>query len=226
VKSVFLNNNICLWSSIDRRCFKLILISSISLFAVRSRPSNDRHAARLRGSLTVSKCVLLLLLFQINATRDWNRKGPSCGVLGQLWHEVLVQPCFSSGLRLNDHTSNLFSNNFHYFTSVQSDKTLLESQRSKSVELVLPPDTTQNNPTSIIHHLQSCHFLWFFILCATEFQGAHLHCSHVNLSAFFPNIIAHTYEIMTKIELCGVARAFVQISENGPRSKKFWPALE
>ena len=24
-----------------------------------------------------------------------------------------------------------------------------------------------------------------------------------------------------KIELCGVARAFVQISENGPRSKKF-----
>ena len=24
-----------------------------------------------------------------------------------------------------------------------------------------------------------------------------------------------------KIELCGVAHAFVQISENGPRSKKF-----
>ena len=26
---------------------------------------------------------------------------------------------------------------------------------------------------------------------------------------------------MKQIELCGVARAFVQISENGPRSKKF-----
>ena len=24
----------------------------------------------------------------------------------------------------------------------------------------------------------------FFILCSTEFQGAHLPCSHVNLSAF------------------------------------------
>ena len=28
-------------------------------------------------------------------------------------------------------------------------------------------------------------------------------------------------QINEKIELCGVARAFVQLSENGPRSKKF-----
>ena len=78
-------------------------------FSVRSRLSNDRHAASLRGSLTISKWVLLLLLFKMNATRDWNRKGSSCGgVLGQLSHEVLVQHWFSSGLRLNDHTSNIF----------------------------------------------------------------------------------------------------------------------
>ena len=84
-------------SSIDRRSI------------VRSRLSNDRHAARLRGSLTISKCVLLLLLFKMNATRDWNRKGSSCGgVLGQLSHEVLVQHCLSSGLSLNDHTPNMF----------------------------------------------------------------------------------------------------------------------
>ena len=79
--------------------------------SVRSRLSNDRHGAKLRGSLTISKCVLLLLLllFKMNATRDRYRKGSSCcGVLGQLSHEVLVQHCFSSGLRLNDHTSNLF----------------------------------------------------------------------------------------------------------------------
>ena len=83
-------------------------------FSVRSRLSifdlsNDRHAARLKGSMTISKCVLLLLLFKMDATRDWNRKGSSCGgVLGQLSHEVLVQHCLSSGLRLNDNTSNLF----------------------------------------------------------------------------------------------------------------------
>ena len=57
-------------------------------------------------------------------------------------------------------------------------------QRSKSVFLVLPPDTTKNNPTSMIRHLQSCHFLLIFILCATEFQGAHLPRSYVILGAF------------------------------------------
>ena len=77
----------------------------LTIEIARLRFLNDRHAARLRGSLTISKYVLLLLLFKINATRDWNRKGSSCGgVLGQLSHEVLVQHCFSSGLRLNDPT--------------------------------------------------------------------------------------------------------------------------
>jgi hypothetical protein len=89
-------------------CFSLYTNFINQSFSVRSRLSNDRHAARLRGSLTISKCVLLLL-FKMNAPRDWNRKGSSCGgVLGQLSHEMLVQYCFSSGLRLNDHTSNLF----------------------------------------------------------------------------------------------------------------------
>ena len=151
-------------------------------FSVRSRLSNDRHAARLRGSLTISKCVLLLLLFKMNATRDWNRKGSSCGgVLGQLSHEVLVQHCFSSGLRLSDHTSNLFLTIFITFASVESDQILLESQRSEVKECFTraSPDTTQNNPKTIIRHLQTCHFFGFLI------QGAHLLCSHVNLGAFF-----------------------------------------
>ena len=97
-------------------------------FPVRSRLSNDhRHAARLRSSLTISKCVLLLL-FKMNSPRDWNRKGSSCGgVLGQLSHEILVQHCLSSGLRLNDHTSNLF---LTIFLTLHLFKVLLESQRS------------------------------------------------------------------------------------------------
>ena len=107
----------------------------------------------------------------MNTTRDWNRKGSSCGgVLGQLSHEVLVQHCFSSGLRLNDNTSNLFLTiviTLHLFKVIKY-YWKARDKRSKSVLLVLPPDTTENNPTSIIHH-QSCHFLWFFILCATEF---------------------------------------------------------
>ena len=156
-------------------------------FFVRSRLSNNRHAARLRGSLIISKCVLLRLLFKMNATRDWNRKGSSCdGVLGQLSHEVLVQHCFSSGLWLNDHTSNLFLTIFitwHLFKVIKY-YWKARDQTSKRVLLVPPPDTTQNEATSIIHHLQSCHFLWFLILWATEFQGAHLPCSHVNLGAF------------------------------------------
>ncbi len=117
--NIFLKN-ICVWLSIDSKFFKCVNQSSaISFsfdtnfinqsFSVRSRLSNDGYAARLRGSFTISKCVLLLLLFKMNATRDWNRKGSSCGgVLGQLSHEVLVQHCLSSGLRLNDHASNLF----------------------------------------------------------------------------------------------------------------------
>ncbi len=117
-------------------------------------------------------------------------------VLGQLSHEVLVQHCFSSGLRLNDHTSNLF------------------------LTIVITSDTTQSIPTSIIHHLCSCHFLWFYILCATEFQGAHLPRSHVNLSAFLKHYITYLQD-NERIKLCGVAHAFVQISENGRRSKKF-----
>ena len=86
---------------------------------------------------------------------------------------------------------------------------------------MLPPDTTQNNPTSIIHHLQSCHFLWFFIFCATEFQGAHLPCSHVNFSAFLKH---STYlQGNEKIKLCSVAWAFVQIFSKWPAVQKVWP---
>ena len=48
-----LKNNICVWSSIDRRLFKCVnqssAISGAQSFSVRSRLSNDRHAARLIG---------------------------------------------------------------------------------------------------------------------------------------------------------------------------------
>ena len=102
--------------------------------------SNESLAARLRGSLTISKCVLLLLLFKMNATRDWNSKGSSCGsVLGQLSHEVLVQPCLRSGLRLHDHTLNLFITiviTLHLFKMIKY-YWKARDQRSKSVLLVL-----------------------------------------------------------------------------------------
>ena len=85
---ISLKNIICVWSLIDRRFFECVnqssAISGAQSFSVRSRFSNESHAARLRGSLTISKCALLLLLFKMNIARDWNRKG------------------------LNDHTSNLF----------------------------------------------------------------------------------------------------------------------
>ena len=133
-----LKNNICVWSSIDCRFFKCVNQSSaISVFSfdtnffnqsfsVRSRLWNDRHAA---------KCVLPLLLFKMNATRDWNRKGSSCGgVLGTLSHEALLQHCFSSGLRLNDHTSNLFLTiviTLHLFKVIKHWKA--RDQKPKSV---------------------------------------------------------------------------------------------
>ena len=161
-----MKNNICVWSSINRRFFKCVnQTSAISVsqsdtnlinqfFSVRSRLSNDRHATRLRSSLTISKCVLLLL-FKMNSTRDWNRKGSSCsGVLGQLSREVLVQHCLSSGLRLNDHTSNLFLTiviTLHLFRVIKYHRKARD-QRSKSVLLVLPPDTTQNKFHRIFSH--------------------------------------------------------------------------
>ena len=90
--------------------------------------------------------------------------------------------------------------------------------------LVLPPDTTQNNPTSIIHHLQSCHFLCFSILCATEFQGAHLPRSHVNLSAFLKHHSAYLQDNeKNRIMWCGP-----RLRPNfwkWPAVQKFWPPL-
>jgi len=172
-----LKNNICVWSSIDCRFFKCVNQSSaISVFSfdtnffnqsfsVRSRLWNDRHAA---------KCVLPLLLFKMNATRDWNRKGSSCGgVLGRLSQEVLVQRCLSPGLRPG-HTSNLFLTiaiTWHLLKVIKYHWKARD-QRSKSVLRVPPPDTTQNSPRSIIHHLQSCHFLWFFYSLCQRISGS------------------------------------------------------
>ena len=100
----------------------------------------------------------------------------------------------------------------------------VRDQRSKSVLLVLPPDATQNNPTSIINHLQSCHFLWFFILCATEFQGAHLPCSHVNLSAFLKHYSTYLQDNgKNRIMWCGprLRPNFLK----WPEVQKVWPPL-
>ena len=144
---------------------------------------------------------------------------------------ICCWPCFRWAIRsyswgriLNDDWTKIVNNCQTIVITLHRFKVIkyyweARDQRTKSVLLVLPPDTTQNNLTSIIHHLQTCHFLWFFILCATEFQGAHLTCSHVNLSAFLKHHSKYL-QVNEKIELCGVARAFVQISENGPRSKK------
>ena len=102
----------------------------------------------------------------------------------------------------------------------KNNKILLESQRSEVKECFTLTTTRHNSKQSFIHHLQSCHFPWFFVLCATEFPGAHLPCSHVNPSAFLRHHSTYLQD-NEKILLCGVARAFGQISENGQRSKKF-----
>ena len=109
-----LKNNICVWPSIDRRFLKcvnqsseaisvsrLIQISSISLFLfdLVFRSSIFRTTATLRDWKARWPCRNVYCYFffsKMKATRDWNRKGSSCGgVLGQLLHEVLVQHCFS-----------------------------------------------------------------------------------------------------------------------------------
>ncbi len=101
--------------------------------------------------------------------------------------------------------------------SVKSDKILLESQRSEVEEC-----QRKNNPSYIISTVVI--FLWSFILCATEFQGAHLPCSHVHLSAFFKHHSTYLQD-NEQIELCDVARAFVQISAKWPAVQKVWPPL-
>ncbi len=78
--------------------------------------SNELHAARLRGSLTISKCVLLLVLFKMSATRDWHRKGSPCSwstfawgagaALFKLWPKAIWS------------YFELVYNDCHYFTSV------------------------------------------------------------------------------------------------------------
>ena len=83
----------------------------------------------------------------MNATRDGNRKGSSCGgVLGQLSHEVMVQ-----------HGSyfKLVSNNCHYLTSVLSDQILLESQTSEVEEGFTCATTRHNSKQSNVHHTSS-----------------------------------------------------------------------
>ena len=138
-------NNIYVWSSIDCRFFKcvnqssavsvsrLIVISSVFFCSISSfqRPSRC-EAERL---VDHSRNVYCYFFFsKRNATRDWNRKGSLCGgVLGQLSHEVLLQHCFSSVLRLNDHTSNLFLTiaiTLHLFKVIKHWKA--RDQRSKS----------------------------------------------------------------------------------------------
>ena len=193
-----MKNNICVWSSINRRFFKCVnQTSAISVsqsdtnlinqfFSVRSRLSNDRHATRLRSSLTISKCVLLLL-FKMNSTRDWNRKGSSCsGVLGQLSREVLVQHCLSSGLRLNDHTSNLFLTIVITLHLIKVIKYYWKArdQRSKSVLLVLPPDTikTIQHPSYIISSVLI--FFGFLFSVPPNFRE-HIFLGLTSISALF-----------------------------------------
>ena len=118
---ISLKNIICVWSLIDRRFFECVnqssAISGAQSFSVRSRFSNESHAARLRGSLTISKCALLLLLFKMNATRDWNRKGSSCGSwLTFAWGAGAA--LFKLWPKAQWLYFKLVSNNCHYFTSV------------------------------------------------------------------------------------------------------------
>ena len=71
----------------------------------------------------------------------------------------------------------------------------MESQRSEVKEGFIRTTTRHDSKQSNIHHTSSpeLSFFCFFILCAIEFQGAHLPCS---TSAVFLNIMAHIYKIM------------------------------
>ena len=210
--------NICVWSSIDRRffqvrkpkqrshlCFSFDTNFIHQSFSVRSRLSNDRRAARLRGWLTISKCALLLLLFKMNATRDWNRKGSSCGgVLGQLSHEVLVQHCLSSGLRQNDHTSNLFLTiviTLHLF-KVMKYHLKARDRRGHRVFYSCYHQTqlkTFQHPSYIISFC--CHFGFLFSVLPNFREDILL--ARTSISALFFKQHRTYLQDNEKIELCG-----------------------
>ncbi len=65
---------------------------------------------------------------------------------------------------------------------------------SKSDLLVLPPDTTQNNPT---FYLQFSFSLVFLFSVLANFRE-HIFLAPTSISALFKNIIAHIYKIMKK----------------------------
>ena len=101
----------------------------------------------------------------------------------------------------------------------------MESQRSEVKECFTRATTRHNSKQSNIHHASSPE-LSFSLVCYSlcyRISGSTSSLLARQSQRFFLNIIPHIYTIFKKIELCGVARAFVQISENGPRSKKFGP---
>ena len=63
-------------------------------------------------------------------------------------------------------------------------------------------------------------FIWFLFSVLPNFRE-HIFLARTSISALFLKHHSTYLQDNENIELCDVARAFVQISGNGPRSKKF-----
>ena len=169
-------------------------------------------------------CITTSSFSKCHATRDWNRKGSSCGgILGQLWHEVLLK----LWPKANRSYFKLVPHNCHYLTSVYSDEILLESQRSEVKECFPRATARHNSKQSSIHHTSSPELSFSLVFSSLRYRisGSTPSLLARHSQRFKKNIIGHIHKIMKKIELCGVARAFVQISAKWPAFQKVWPPL-
>ena len=120
----------------------------------------------------------------------------------------------SSIYRLTLYQCEMFSlkNNICVWSSLYHRffKCVKPKQRSVSRSILI---TRHNSKQSNIHHLQSCHFLWFLVLCATEFQGSTSSLLARQSQPFFKNI-AHIYNIVNKLNY-----------EVWPAVQKVWPPM-
>ena len=214
---------------IDRRFFECVnqssAISGAQSFSVRSRFFERESRCETERLVDhFEMCITTSSFSKCHATRDWNRKGSSCGgILGQLWHEVLLK----LWPKANRSYFKLVPHNCHYLTSVYSDEILLESQRSEVKECFPRATARHNSKQSSIHHTSSPELSFSLVFSSLRYRisGSTPSLLARHSQRFKKNIIGHIHKIMKKIELCGVARAFVQISAKWPAFQKVWPPL-
>ena len=165
----------------------------------------------------------------MNAARDWNRKGSPCGgVLGQLSHEVLVQHCVSSGLRLKDHTSNLFLTIVITLHLFQAQKYYWKARDQRSKECLTRATTRHDSKQSNIHHTSSPELsdvLWFLFSGLANFRE-HIFLARTSISALFSK--HHSTYLQdnetNRTMWCG-PRLGPNFYCKRPAVQKVWPAL-